>query len=61
MLELLKFPYEVGRTYDAVLDLPTFLGIVTRIETKIYDKSFSSSSSKIEGKDPMLFLIKWNK
>jgi len=48
MLELLKFPYEVGRTYDAVLDLPTFLGIVTRIETKIYDKSFSSSSSKIE-------------
>jgi len=54
MLELLKFPYEVGRTYDVVLDIPSFINIVTRIETKIYDKSFSSNASKIEG----IFLYK---
>ncbi len=49
MLELLKIPYETGRNYDVVLDLNTFSDMASRIETKIYDKSFSSYSAKRNG------------
>jgi len=54
MLELLKLPYETGRNYDVTLDLNTFYDMASRIETKIYDKSFSSFSAKRDGSQILL-------
>jgi len=51
MLELLRLPYETGRNYDVTLDLNTFSDMASRIETKIYDKSFSSYSAKRDSKN----------
>ena len=51
MLELLQFPYELGRTYDLTFDSKIFLDIVSRIEAKIYDKSFNFNTAKMDGID----------
>lgn len=50
MFELMKFDYQNNpNKYDAVLDDKTLLNVVSRIESKIYDESFSFNTSKIEG------------
>ena len=57
MLELLKFPYEVGRAFDITLDAKILLEIVTKIEGKVYDKNFNVTTSINKGNSIYKFIF----
>jgi hypothetical protein len=50
MFELMQFNYQNNvNKYDAIINEKTLLNVVSRIESKIYDKSFSFNTAKIDG------------